>query len=81
MSKTNGQLRVTKDRCRVTKDVCALGIDVGSTTVKMVGVDAEGKLAWHWLEQAEPRVEDQVERFLARARERPPRFRRRTLHD
>ena len=52
----------------VTKDVCALGIDVGSTTVKMVGVDAEGKPAWHWLEQAEPRVEDQVERFLARAR-------------
>ena len=49
--------------------VCAFGIDVGSTTVKMVGVDAEGNLAWHWLEQAEPRVEDQVERFLARARQ------------
>ena len=48
--------------------VVALGIDVGSTTVKIVGVDAEGNLAWHWLEQAEPRVEDQVERFLARAR-------------
>src|SRR5512136_654389 len=47
--------------------VVALGIDVGSTTVKIVGVDAEGNLAWHWLEQAEPRVEDQVERFLARA--------------
>jgi predicted CoA-substrate-specific enzyme activase len=47
--------------------VVALGIDVGSTTVKIVGVDREGNLAWHWLEQAEPRVEDQVERFLARA--------------
>ena len=47
--------------------VVALGIDVGSTTVKIVGVDAEGNLAWHWLEQAEPRVEDQVESFLARA--------------
>jgi len=45
--------------------VCALGIDVGSTTVKIVGVDAEGNLAWHLLEQAEPRVEDQVERLLA----------------
>ena len=51
----------------MTNSVCALGIDVGSTTVKMVGVDAEGNLAWHLLEQADPRVEDQVERFLARA--------------
>jgi len=49
--------------------VVALGIDVGSTTVKIVGVDGEGNLAWHWLEQAEPRVEDQVERFLVRARQ------------
>jgi len=49
----------------MTNGVCALGIDVGSTTVKIVGVDAEGNLAWHHLEQAEPRVEDQVERFLA----------------
>ena len=45
----------------------ALGIDVGSTTVKIVGVDDEGQLFWHILEQAEPRVEDQVERFLNRA--------------
>jgi len=50
------------------KEVRALGVDVGSTTVKMVGVDAEGNLVWHFLEQADPRVEDQVERFLARAR-------------
>jgi len=56
----------------MTNVVCALGIDVGSTTVKIVGVDAEGNLAWHFLEQAEPRVEDQVERFLARAREAIP---------
>jgi predicted CoA-substrate-specific enzyme activase len=49
----------------MTNKVCALGIDVGSTTVKIVGVDAEGDLAWHFLEDAEPRVEDQVERFLA----------------
>jgi len=51
----------------MTQAACACGIDVGSTTVKMVGVDTEGNLAWHFLEPAEPRVEDQVERFLARA--------------
>ena len=49
--------------------ICALGIDVGSTTVKIAGVDAEGNLAWHFLEPADPRVEDQIERFLARARQ------------
>jgi (R)-2-hydroxyacyl-CoA dehydratese activating ATPase len=53
-------------------EVCALGIDVGSTTVKIVGVDPEGNLIWHLLEQADPRVEDQVERFLERAREVSP---------
>lgn len=42
----------------------ALGIDVGSTTAKMVGIDADGKLMWHILEPAEPRVEDQVARFM-----------------
>jgi predicted CoA-substrate-specific enzyme activase len=52
----------------MTDTIRALGIDVGSTTVKMVGVDAEGSLAWHCLEQADPRVEDQVERMLLRAR-------------
>jgi predicted CoA-substrate-specific enzyme activase len=52
--------------------VIALGIDVGSTTVKIVGVDAEGNLAWHFLEQADPRVEDQIERFLAYALSIPP---------
>ncbi len=49
--------------------VCALGIDVGSTTVKIVGVDAEGNLAWHFLEPADPRAEDQIERFLKFARQ------------
>ncbi len=51
----------------MASDVCALGIDVGSTTVKIVGVDAEGNLAWHFLEQADPRAEDQIERFLVLA--------------
>ncbi len=45
----------------------ALGIDVGSTTVKIVGIDSEGVLIWHVLESAEPRVEDQVVRLMAQA--------------
>jgi len=35
----------------------ALGIDVGSTTAKIVGLDAEGDLIWHLLEETEPQVE------------------------
>ena len=45
----------------------ALGIDVGSTTVKIVGLDPEGKITWSLLEEAEPWVEDQVARFLQEA--------------
>jgi len=62
---------MTRGEERMTK-VVALGIDVGSTTVKIVGVDTEGNLAWHFLEQADPRVEDQIERFLVRALSIPP---------
>jgi len=47
----------------------ALGIDVGSTTAKIVGVDAAGNIVWHLLEPTNPRLEDQVERFLAQARQ------------
>ena len=47
----------------------ALGIDIGSTTAKIVAVDKNGQMIWHLLEQAEPRVEVQVERFLERARQ------------
>jgi (R)-2-hydroxyacyl-CoA dehydratese activating ATPase len=49
--------------------ICALGLDVGSTTVKIAGVDDDGELVWHFLEAAEPRVEDQVGRVLERAGE------------
>jgi predicted CoA-substrate-specific enzyme activase len=49
--------------------VCALGIDVGSTTAKIVGIDADGRIVWHTLEQADPQVGAQVERFLELARE------------
>lgn len=51
----------------MANEICALGIDVGSTTTKIVGIDAQGDLVWHFLEQADPRVEDQVERFLGYA--------------
>ncbi len=50
-------------------DIRALGIDVGSATVKIVGVDIEGRLAWHILEPAEPGAEAQIERFLAMPRQ------------
>ena len=45
----------------------ALGIDVGSTTTKIVALDAQGYMAWHLLEDAEPLVEQQVERLLNEA--------------
>lgn len=48
--------------------IVALGIDVGSTTVKMVGVNATGDFEWNYLEGADPRVEDQVDSFLQRFR-------------
>jgi predicted CoA-substrate-specific enzyme activase len=48
-------------------NVVALGLDAGSTTMKVVGVDEAGAMAWHWLEPAEARVREQAERMLARA--------------
>ena len=48
---------------------CALGIDVGSTTAKIVAVDADGLLAWSHLETAEPQVEAQVRRLVEHARQ------------
>lgn len=47
----------------------ALGIDVGSTTAKIVGVDELGSLVWHVLEAADPRGEAQIERLLVLARQ------------
>jgi predicted CoA-substrate-specific enzyme activase len=51
----------------------ALGLDVGSTTTKIVGVDGFGNMKWHLLEQTSPKVESQVEWFLFAAREVSPR--------
>ncbi len=48
----------------------ALGVDVGSTTVKMVAVNDHGEMVWHMLEEADPRAADQVSRFLAEAARR-----------
>jgi predicted CoA-substrate-specific enzyme activase len=42
----------------------ALGIDVGSTTVKFVGIDQNHQLVLQHLEQTEPRIEDQLRRLL-----------------
>jgi predicted CoA-substrate-specific enzyme activase len=42
----------------------AIGIDVGSTTIKLVGTDEKGQLVWQVLENTEPRIEDQVGRLL-----------------
>jgi predicted CoA-substrate-specific enzyme activase len=43
--------------------LCACGLDVGSTTAKIVAVDRAGEIRWWHLEPAEPRVEDQVARL------------------
>ncbi|MGM0577095.1 MAG: acyl-CoA dehydratase activase [Myxococcota bacterium] len=45
----------------------ALGLDVGSTTTKLVAVDPTGSRVWSHLEAADPRVEQQVTDFLERA--------------
>jgi len=50
------------------EQACALGIDVGAATAKMVAVDGDGRMLWHLLEETDPRIEAQVDRFLERAR-------------
>jgi len=48
--------------------IVALGIDIGSATAKVVGVDAGGALRWHLIEPTDPRAEEQASRLLQRAR-------------
>lgn len=48
--------------------VQALGVDVGAATTKMVAIDEKGHLLWYLLEETQPRIEDQVARFLQAAR-------------
>lgn len=50
--------------------VAAIGIDAGSTTTKLVAVDAVGTSLWHLLEDTDPRMEVQTRRLVAAARER-----------
>lgn len=52
------------------EEIHSLGLDVGSTTTKIVAVDQAGRMVWHLLEPAEPRVSEQVERFLKCAQEK-----------
>ena len=50
-------------------DIVALGIDVGSTTVKMIAINAAGEIVWNHLEEVDPRVEKQVDSFLNKLQE------------
>jgi predicted CoA-substrate-specific enzyme activase len=51
---------------------CTFGIDIGSTTLKAVAVDAEGAIVASHVEPTTPFIEDQSERALATLRERCP---------
>jgi predicted CoA-substrate-specific enzyme activase len=46
----------------------AFGVDAGSTSFKLVAIDAEGTLLWQALEPTSPRLEDQARRLLDAAR-------------
>ena len=46
-------------------DIRALGIDAGSTTTKIVGVDAAGALIWHRMDQTDPKGDEQIRAMLA----------------
>ena len=48
----------------MTSDIRAIGIDVGSTSTKLVGIDSSGEIIWRILEKTEPRIEVQVNRLL-----------------
>jgi predicted CoA-substrate-specific enzyme activase len=50
----------------MSADPAALGIDVGSTTVKIVAVDRDGVILWHHIEPASPRGDRQVLDFIER---------------
>ncbi len=46
-------------------EVRGLGLDAGSTTVKLVAVDAAGELVWHRIEDTDPHLKRQIARLLA----------------
>ncbi len=47
----------------------AIGVDVGSTTCKVVAIDAAGAIVARRLEPTDPRIERQVERLVREVRE------------
>jgi predicted CoA-substrate-specific enzyme activase len=51
---------------------CTFGVDVGSTTLKVVAVDGDGAIVASHVEPTTPFIEDQSERALAALRERCP---------
>ncbi len=44
--------------------VKSIGVDAGSTVVKIVGIDDFGKIALYRMEQADPQIEIQVDRMM-----------------
>ncbi len=48
--------------------ISSLGIDAGSTVVKIVGIDENKRIIFSVLEQTDPRIEIQVESMLAEVR-------------
>ena len=44
-------------------EIAALGLDLGSTTMKLAGVDPGGELVWHAIEPTEPLMEAQVRKM------------------
>jgi predicted CoA-substrate-specific enzyme activase len=46
----------------------AIGVDIGSTTWKGVGVDSSGELLVHHVEPTDPRIEQQTDRLLQELR-------------
>ena len=49
--------------------VKSIGIDAGSTTLKIVGVNEEGKILFTIVEDADPKVEEQTESILNKLKE------------
>lgn len=47
----------------------AIGVDVGSTTCKVVAIDSDGAVLAHRVEPSDPRIEAQSERIIADVRE------------
>ena len=51
----------------MTVEIQAIGIDIGSTSTKLVGTNSAGEMIWQILEKTEPRIEEQVRRLLDQA--------------